>query len=517
MNRRTQDLASRQSCEGLESISRSISSKHFFGFPFSSCVSGTRKAPRQDTKVRAVPLFEVAEEAVGAVSDAVTDVVSEAAPTVSVSSDVLDAYQSTAGLASAQAAEASAAVAVAQDSGLPVSPVVLGAAAVLVIGGPLLAFALRPSEKSISAPAAFNLLAEVPGSVLIDLRPKSSVDSEGKPDLRSVGRKKYVKMPTDEEEFDIEAFAKIVAGKEYVIFIDSYGGFAKKATKSLQAAKDLFEGEVAYVVDGTDGPAGWRNQEMPWRKPFSLSLPSVDALVENYKNDPSPTNTALTILGGLSLGSYVFVEYEGLVELLTVFVAGGFLAKKFLLAEDRETTNKQIMEFLNTKKAPEDLVKDIESFKENVVPESAAAKVDAPAKVEKVVEKKVEKKVEEKQPAPVVAEKKVEEKKPAPIVAEKKVEEKKPAPVVTPKAEEKKETKKTVLGDEGKSLLSQFGLSSSGRAEDSVAAAAAAAASVEETKEEEVKSDDKSEVENWISDWKSKTKDLQEMNLSDME
>jgi chitinase domain-containing protein 1 len=364
-------------CTLVPSVTKVATQKKFLG-------KSSRGAQRlQTTKVRAAPIFEIAEEALGAVSEAVT----------TVSPDILDAYQSSAlGSSTTKVVEEASNASMLSGGDSELSPLLIAGAAVIALGGPLLAFFLRqPGAKSLSAAAAFNVLADTPDSVLIDLRPKADVKEYGSPDLRSVGgRRKYVKIPTDEQEFDVESFERAVRDKEVVIFLDSYGGFAKKATEALQRADEIFQGEAAYVIDGTVGPGGWLNSDMPWRKPFSLSLPSVDKLVENYKEDPSPTNTALTVLGGLSLASYVFVEYEGLVELLSVFVGGSFLASKFLLAEDRETTNRQISEFLNTKKAPEDFVQEMEQFKEKVSPEKVSSSEDVvdttTAKAEAAVE-----------------------------------------------------------------------------------------------------------------------------------
>merc|ERR1712176_18682 len=393
----------------------------------------------QTTKVRAVPIFEIAEEAAETVSEAVT----------TVSPEILEAYQSTAlGSSSTKVVEEVNNVSAAAGGDSELSPLLLAGAAVIALGGPLLAFFLRkPGAKSVSAAAAFNVLADTPSSVLIDLRSKAQVKEFGSPDLRSVGgRRKYVKMPTDEQEFEIEKFEKVVRNKEVVIFLDSYGGFAKMATEALQKAEEIFEGEVAYVIDGTDGPGGWLNSDMPWKKPFALGLPSVEELVENYKEDPSPTNTALTFLGGLGLASYVFVEYEGLVELLSVFVGGSFLASKFLLAEDRETTNRQIKEFLNTRKAPEDFVQEMEEFKEKVSPE----------KTESVKEKKPA--VEEKSAEVVVQEIKaeVEDESEAKLVEQEMIEEKVEEPV-TPAAVKVEEQKDDVVQPTS-DLLKEFGL-----------------------------------------------------------
>ena len=52
--------------------------------------------------------------------------------------------------------------------------------------------------------------------------------------MRSIGgRKKYLKVPTDmSEEIDFDRFQGIVDASEFVIFLDSYGGFARDVSKS---------------------------------------------------------------------------------------------------------------------------------------------------------------------------------------------------------------------------------------------------------------------------------------------
>merc|ERR1711977_278345 len=339
-----------------------------------------RKTARQIKSARATnALFEIAEETV----ESVTATVSEISDTVSgtieaVSTDVDTVSEAVATTVAttadsvAQVAAPVSDVAAQSGGGLPEGAALIAGGAVVVLGGigGLLALLLKPSARAVSAAQALDILAETSKAKLVDLRPKADVNAIGSPDLRSVGgRSKYVKLPTDEVDFDAEKYQKLVDDNEFVIFLDTYGGFAKQVTQSFVEQKAQ---NVAYVADGTNGPAGWLNSEMPWRKPFSLSIPSFDAIVEQYKEDPTPANTALAAVAGVGLVSFLFVEYEGLVEFLSFFVGGSFLASKTLFAKDRATTERQIKEFLNTKEPPKDLVREVEDFKDKVLPERPA-------------------------------------------------------------------------------------------------------------------------------------------------
>merc|ERR1711985_63513 len=339
-----------------------------------------RKTARQIKSARATnALFEIAGETV----ESVTATVSEISDTVSgtieaVSTDVDTVSEAVATTVAttadsvAQVAAPVSDVAAQSGGGLPEGAALIAGGAVVVLGGigGLLALLLKPSARAVSAAQALDILAETSKAKLVDLRPKADVNAIGSPDLRSVGgRSKYVKLPTDEVDFDAEKYQKLVDDNEFVIFLDTYGGFAKQVTQSFVEQKAQ---NVAYVADGTNGPAGWLNSEMPWRKPFSLSIPSFDAVVEQYKEDPTPANTALAAVAGVGLVSFLFVEYEGLVEFLSFFVGGSFLASKTLFAKDRATTERQIKEFLNTKEPPKDLVREVEDFKDRVLPERPA-------------------------------------------------------------------------------------------------------------------------------------------------
>ena len=109
----------------------------------------------------------------GAVSEAVT----------TVSPDILEAYQSSAlGSSTTKVVEEVSNASAAGGDVIELSPLLLTGAAAIALGGPLLAFFLRqPGAKSLSAAAAFNVLADTPDSVLIDLRPKSEIKEYGSP------------------------------------------------------------------------------------------------------------------------------------------------------------------------------------------------------------------------------------------------------------------------------------------------------------------------------------------------
>ena len=402
----------------------------------------------------------------------------------------------------------------ASEPGIDPALAIAGATAlVLLVGGPLLVFALAPKEKSVSAAQALDTLADEANGVLVDLRPKVAVKEEGTPDLRSVGgRRKYVKMPAImDEEIDIERYANLVDTKDVVIFLDSYGGYAKEVARLL--AKEKVD-NVAYVTDGTEGPFGWKATEMPWKKPFALSLPDFSEVVENYKEDPSPTNTALAVAGGVGLLSFLFIEYEGAMEALSLFLGLSFLASKTLLAKDRETTNRQIKAWLDNKEPPADLVQEVEDFKGKALGE-AEVEAEPMAVVEEL---------------PVAAEEPAPEPVPEPVAEP--VAEPEPEPAPAPVKMETKRPKRATQysgssGGRGRSKME----ANSGNTdildimkkvvgEDSpvmqeVAETAAEAEAEPEPQQEsagegELDNEDKAEVSKWIDAWKEKTNELQQ-------
>merc|ERR1712219_43881 len=225
-----------------------------------------RKTARQIKSARATnALFEIAEETVESVTATVSeisDTVSEISDTVSgtieaVSTDVDTVSEAVATTVAttadsvAQVAAPVSDVAAQSGGGLPEGAALIAGGAVVVLGGigGLLALLLKPSARAVSAAQALDILAETSKAKLVDLRPKADVNAIGSPDLRSVGgRSKYVKLPTDEVDFDAEKYQKLVDDNEFVIFLDTYGGFAKQVTQSFVEQKAQ---NVAYVADGT--------------------------------------------------------------------------------------------------------------------------------------------------------------------------------------------------------------------------------------------------------------------------
>eukprot|EP00873_Tetraselmis_striata_P012851 jgi/Tetstr1/433115/TSEL_022447.t1 len=302
------------------------------------------------------------------------------------------------------------------------NPLLIGGA-ITAVAVPLLikAFSSGTSIKTVSPAAAFEALAEADDIVFIDIRTKAEAKEEGSPDVRSTGKKlvpiplsKMVKgeLVTSEEAF-VTALAKVANPEEQTLMlIDTFGPEAAKAAKLAAAAG--FK-QVVYVKGGCEGPGGWRQSELPWKEPFRIDLESLkklditgmtklaDKLAEEYKESPTVVKGGLAVAAAGAAAFVLFNEVEIILEVLGVWAAAQFLAKKLLFAEDRERTLKQIKSLFSERiaagEAGEDLKRlastvfqseTVEGIEPQVEAAKAAEMVEGSAEVEEEVPEKVE-------------------------------------------------------------------------------------------------------------------------------
>mmetsp|Transcript_4851 Transcript_4851/g.12150 ORF Transcript_4851/g.12150 Transcript_4851/m.12150 type:complete len:465 (-) Transcript_4851:227-1621(-) len=302
------------------------------------------------------------------------------------------------------------------------NPLLIGGA-LTAVAVPLLikAFSSGTSIKTVSPAAAFEALAEADDIVFIDIRTKAEAKEEGSPDVRSTGKKlvpiplsKMVKgeLVTSEEAF-VTSLAKVANPEEHTLMlIDTFGPEAAKAAKLAAAAG--FK-QVVYVKGGCEGPGGWRQSELPWKEPFRIDLESLkklditgmtklaDKLAEEYKESPTVVKGGLAVAAAGAAAFVLFNEVEIILEVLGVWAAAQFLAKKLLFAEDRERTLKQIKSLFSERiaagEAGEDLKRlastvfqseTVEGIEPQVEAAKAAEMVEGSAEVEEEVPEKVE-------------------------------------------------------------------------------------------------------------------------------
>lgn len=245
-----------------------------------------------------------------------------------------------------------------------------GLAAVAV---PLIAFRASAAPQnfgSVSALEAFTKLSDPEQNAqLLDIRAPEDIKSEGTPNLKSL-RKKAVQVPytAADDSFLDKVFAKYRDAENTTVYIlDQLDG------NSLAVAKILANNgfEKAYSIKGgVEGPKGWLSSELPWqlpRKGFSLDLSGLKDLLSGNA-DPSLVPTTLGAAAAAGIGVAVFTEAETVLQLLGSAAFVQIFFKKFMFAEDREKTVKEIQTFLDTKIAPKEFVDEIKEVGRVLLP-----------------------------------------------------------------------------------------------------------------------------------------------------
>ncbi|CAN6243801.1 unnamed protein product [Urochloa humidicola] len=223
----------------------------------------------------------------------------------------------------------------------------------------------------VPAKAAYQRLLEEPGAQLVDIRPLRDAREAGKPDLREA-KKKPTAVPYNGE--DKNGFLKKLALRfkdpenTTLVILDKFDGNSELVAELVTA--NGYKAAFA-VKDGAEGSRGWKSSNLPWKEPakgFSFDLGEL----LGDGSDGLPLTIGLAAATGLGVVAYA--EIETLLQFLGSAAIVQLLATKFLYAEDRQKTLKQIDEFLNKKVAPKDLVDEIKQIGQALLPLPGEAK-----------------------------------------------------------------------------------------------------------------------------------------------
>nr|CAD1843302.1 unnamed protein product [Ananas comosus var. bracteatus] len=143
--------------------------------------------------------------------------------------------------------------------------------------------------------------------------------------------------------------------------------------------------KAAFAIkDGAEGPRGWIKSGLPWTPPKKALIVDFGDLNDAISTALEESSDGLPVTLGLAaatgLGLFAFTEVETLLQLLGSAAIIQLVTKKFLFAEDRKVTLRQIDEFLNTKVAPKELVGEIKMIGKALLPAPTSARsLPAPA------------------------------------------------------------------------------------------------------------------------------------------
>lgn len=259
--------------------------------------------------------------------------------------------------------------------------VIIGGAAVLVV--PLVVSQFlggKPKPWGIeSAKRAYVKLGEDESAQLLDIRALVDIKQVGSPDIKGLKKKpiSVVYKREDKPGFLKKLALKFKEPENTTLFIlDKFDG-SSELVAELVTANGF---KAAYAVkDGAEGPRGWMSSGLPWiqpKKSFSFDLSGLTDAIDGALGEGSEAVTfVLGVAAATGLGLLAFTEVETILELLGSAAIIQLISKKFLFAEDRKLTLKQVDEFVNTKVAPKDLVDDIKKIGKALLPSTAPSKV----------------------------------------------------------------------------------------------------------------------------------------------
>ena len=141
-----------------------------------------------------------------------------------------------------------------------------------------------------------------------------------------------------------------------LVLLDAFGSQSARAGAALTAKLGVGV-EVLYV---SEGAAGWRSADLPWREPvqgFTLDLSAFPELVGKLSGPGAGKNIAAATVaaGALAVGTVVlFRELEAVLEVIGIAGLLQLLSKRLLFAADRKKTLTELKAFVDTKIAPKE-------------------------------------------------------------------------------------------------------------------------------------------------------------------
>lgn len=215
--------------------------------------------------------------------------------------------------------------------------------------------------------------------ILVDIRSKSEIKAQGKPDLKSIKRS-AVSVPytslvkgdyvVDENFGEKVSKVRGVDEESIIILLDADGSESKDAAKMIQGV------DKVYIVQG--GAESWAAYGA-WKEPgkgLSLSLPdlkgvgsSLNTLAEDFQEAPT-LNKAGIALGALAgAGLFLVNEAEVLLEVAGLVAAGNFFVN-LLFADSRKKTMDDIKEIVDEKVAVKEIGSDLNKIAAAIVDDS---------------------------------------------------------------------------------------------------------------------------------------------------
>lgn len=242
-----------------------------------------------------------------------------------------------------------------------------------------------------SARSAYAKLGDDATAQLLDIRPLKESRDVGSPDIKGFGKKPVSIAYNGEDKpgFLTKLSLKFKEPENTTLFImDKFDGNSELVAELVTA--NGFK--AAYAVkDGAEGPRGWVNSGLPWIQPKKgLDLSNLtEAFAEAFGEGSDGLSVTVGIAAAAGLGLLAFSEIETILQLLGSAAIVQLVSKKFLYAENRKQTLKQVDEFLNTKVAPTELVDDVKQIGAALLPTTTTSKA-LPAPTEAKPEPKVE-------------------------------------------------------------------------------------------------------------------------------
>ncbi|OAY70996.1 Rhodanese-like domain-containing protein 4, chloroplastic [Ananas comosus] len=264
----------------------------------------------------------------------------------------------------------------------------------LIVGGgtaavavPLLLFQIlqKPKPWGVdSAKGAYAKLSQDPDAQLLDIREGRDFKEVGSPDVKGLKKKAVSIMYRggDKLGFLKKLSSKFKDPANTTLFIlDKFDGNSEFVAELVTA--NGFKAAFA-IKDGAEGPRGWIKSGLPWTPPNKALIVDFGDLNDAISTALGESSDGLPVTLGLAaatgLGLFAFTEVETLLQLLGSAAIIQLVTKKFLFAEDRKVTLRQIDEFLNTKVAPKELVGEIKMIGKALLPAPTSARsLPAPA------------------------------------------------------------------------------------------------------------------------------------------